>query len=308
MPTTRTDVNRTAARGQAPPVSVVILTLDEQDNIADCLRSCAWADDVHVLDSGSRDRTCAIAEQMGARVHHNRFESFAQQRNWAIDNIPCRHEWQFHLDADERFEPPLVAEMARLLGPDGRRARQDAYLVPSRLIFMGRWLRYSGAYPTYQVRLLHRDRCRFIDYGHGQREVCRHVGRLRSPYTHLNFSKGLTDWFDKHNRYSDREADQAVAVRSAGGPALAALLGGDATQARRALKGLSYFIRGRALMRFVYLYFLRLGLLDGPAGYHYCAMLSMYDYWTELKIREREAPWADRTSELAGRMLAEPAP
>ena len=60
-----------------------------------------------------------------------------------------------------------------VLGPDGARSREDAYLVPSRMIFMGRWLRYSGTYPTYQARLFHCDRCRFTDYGHGQREVCR---------------------------------------------------------------------------------------------------------------------------------------
>src|SRR5688572_14997766 len=176
------------------PVSVVILTLNEEANIGDCLRSCAWCDDVHVLDSGSTDRTREIAEAMGAAVHVNPFKSFGQQRNWAIDNIPCRHAWHFHLDADERFEPPLVAEMATVLGPDGTRSREDAYLVPSRMIFMGRWLRYSGTYPTYQARLFHRDRCRFTDYGHGQRVVCRRVARLRSPYKHFNFSKGLKDW------------------------------------------------------------------------------------------------------------------
>src|SRR4051794_34167182 len=89
-----------------PSVSVIILTQDEERNIGDCLRSCAWCDDVHVVDSGSRDRTCEIAAAMGAKVHRNPFQSFGQQRNWAIDNIATTHPWHFHLDADERFTQP----------------------------------------------------------------------------------------------------------------------------------------------------------------------------------------------------------
>ena len=85
------------------PVSVVILTLNEEINIAQCLASCAWCDDVHVLDSGSTDRTREIAEEKGATVHINPFESCGAQRNWAIDNIPTKYNWIFHLDADEQF-------------------------------------------------------------------------------------------------------------------------------------------------------------------------------------------------------------
>ena len=289
--------------GPAAPVSVIVLTLNEEGNIADCLRSCAWSDDVHVLDSGSTDRTCEIARSMGATVHVNPFKSFGQQRNWAIDNIPCKYAWHFHLDADERFLGPLVAEMLRELGPDGTRSRCDSYLVPSKMIFMDRWIRYSGGYPTYQARLFHRDRCRFMDFGHGQREVCRRVGRLKSPYVHYNFSKGLNEWLHKHNAYSDLEAAEGVAIRHHARPALRELRGDDPTITRRVMKNLSYFLPGRALLRFVYLYFLRLGFLDGTAGMHYCAMISVYDYWTELKIKERERPWTAATNRVAERLL-----
>src|SRR5688572_20952916 len=84
-----------AAGGRAgdPPVSVVILTQNEEGNVGECLRSCAWSDDVHVLDSGSTDRTCEIAREMGAQVHTNPFHSFGQQRNWAIDHIAHKHDW-----------------------------------------------------------------------------------------------------------------------------------------------------------------------------------------------------------------------
>src|SRR5687767_15041601 len=98
-----------------PPVSVIILTLNEEANIRDCLASCAWCDDVSVLDSGSTDRTRDVAKELGAAVYSNRFESFGRQRNWAIDNIPAKHDWIFHLDADERFTPRLEDEIQRVL-------------------------------------------------------------------------------------------------------------------------------------------------------------------------------------------------
>src|SRR4051812_38656155 len=118
-----------------PPVSVIILAQDEERNIGDCLRSCAWCDDVHVVDSGSSDRTCEIAAAMGAQVHRNPFQSFGQQRNWAIDNIKTKYEWHFHLDADERFTLPLVEEMLDKLAADGSLSDAAAYHCPSMMIF-----------------------------------------------------------------------------------------------------------------------------------------------------------------------------
>jgi glycosyltransferase involved in cell wall biosynthesis len=293
------------AAATAPSISVVVLTYNEEGNIAECLRSCAWCDDVHVLDSGSTDRTRETAASMGATVHVNPFTSFGQQRNWAIDRVPCRHEWHFHLDADERFTPELVEEIRAVVASAPRRI--GAYLVPSKMIFMGRWLKHAGGYPAYQVRLFHRDRCRFMDFGHGQREVCpgHDVHTLRRPYLHYNFSKGLNDWLHKHNAYSTRESAEAVAARRQQRPRMRDVLVGEPTHKRRAMKNLSYFIRCRAALRFLYLYVLRLGVLDGRAGFHYCAMMSMYEYWIELKIREQESPWAEQTRELASRLLHE---
>ena len=288
------------------PVSVVILTLDEERNLADCLRSCAWCDDVHVLDSGSRDRTIEIARAHGATVHHNAFQSFGQQRNWAIDHIATKYAWQFHLDADERFTAPQVDEMLALVGSDAPRNATAAYHVPSKMIFLGKWLKHAGGYPAYQVRLFHRERCRFVDFGHGQRErASGPVGRMQQPYLHFNFANGLLEWFGKHNRYSDRESEEAVAVRTRKPPLVAALMSKDPTVRRRAMKDLSYFWRARGLWRFLYMYVFRAGWMDGKQGFHYCAMIAMYEYWIELKIREREHDWKDRTRALADRLTGD---
>jgi glycosyltransferase involved in cell wall biosynthesis len=292
-----------------PPVSVVILTFNEEINIGRCIESCAsWCDDVHVLDSGSSDRTADIARELGATVHVNKFKSFGDQRNWAIDHIPCKYPWHFHLDADERFTPQLVAEILREIGPDGSKSPHAAYLCPNKMMLHDRWLKYSGGYPSYQVRLFRFGKCRFVDFGHGQREDPQgSVGTLQTPYIHHNFSKGLLEWFYKHNDYSGREAAEAMLIRAQGKPARAQFITGDATGRRRAWKNMSYFVRARAFWRFIYNYIFRGGFLDGRGGLQYCAMLSVYEYWTELKIKELDTPWSGATADLVRRMLKEPA-
>jgi glycosyltransferase involved in cell wall biosynthesis len=293
------------ARAESPPVSVVILTFNEEKNIGPCLDSCAWCDDIHVLDSGSTDRTREIAQSRGIPVHCNPFTSFGQQRTWAIDNIPCKHPWHFHLDADERFTSEMVREMFKLLGHARSPSRYVAYLVPSKLILMDKWLRHSGGYPTYQVRLFQFGKCRFVDFGHGQREDARgEVGSLVNPYLHYNFSKGMADWFNKHNGYSTREAVEAVAVRGAK-ISLNGLFSRDGLVRRRTLKNMAYRLRGRGIFRFFYMYLLRAGWLDSTPGFHYSSMMAVYEDWIELKILEQEQGWSRQTRELARRMLIE---
>ena len=150
------------------PVSVVILTLNEEINVADCIESCGELGDVHVLDSGSTDRTRELGESHGATVWNNPFESFGAQRNWAIDNITVDHDWILHLDADERVTPELAQALRDLFKSDPTEA---GFYLPNKLMLMGRWLKRCGGYPTYQMRLFHRGRMRFQDYGHGQREL-----------------------------------------------------------------------------------------------------------------------------------------
>ncbi|MBL0926859.1 MAG: glycosyltransferase family 2 protein [Phycisphaerales bacterium] len=274
-----------APHAPSPPISVVILTFNEESNIAACLESCAWCDDVHVLDSGSTDRTREIAERMGVTVHVNPFRSFGQQRNWAIDHIPTRHRWQFHLDADERFTPASLVELGEVVPAEGP-GSCTAYRCPSMMMFMDQWLRHAAEYPVYQVRLFDKLRCRFEDHGHGQREVTDGpIGTLREPYLHYNFSKGLLEWFDKHNRYSSLEARQALDAPAVGfGQALRNILGRDSVKRRRTLKTLSYKVPSRSLLIFLYTVILRRGFLDGRAGVNYARMRSLYEGMIATKL------------------------
>jgi acetyltransferase-like isoleucine patch superfamily enzyme len=267
--------------GPRPSVSVIILTLNEEINVAECLASCGWSDDVHVLDSGSTDATRDLAAHHGAGVHVNPFVSFGAQRNWALDNIPLRHDWVFHLDADERFTPELVAEIAALLD---HAPTEDGFYVPNKLMFMGRWLRRSGGYPTYQMRLFHKARMRFIDHGHGQRErEGSRLGTLRQPYLHYAFSKGLYDWIDKHNRYSSLEALQ-VQTDARSWPTLSALRSPNVVARRRAWKQLSYMLPFRAHLRYLSTMFVLGAAWEGRPGRTYARLLSMYERMIDLKL------------------------
>lgn len=266
-------------------ISVLLLTLDEEANLPSCLASVAWSDDVVVLDSRSRDGTVAVAERAGARVYQRTFDNFAGQRNYALDEITFRHEWILHLDADEIITGALQDEMLRAIATE----RFDAYRIASKMMFFGRWLRYSGLYPSYQVRLGHRARFRFKQVGHGQREdlAPERIGTLVEPYLHYSFSKGVTEWFEKHNRYASDEARETVR-QLAGHPGIdwVGLWSRDRPRHRRALKEVSQRLPLRPLLRFLYMYFLRRGFLDGRAGLTYCRLLSIYEYLIVLKTRE----------------------
>lgn len=264
-------------------ISVLILTRNEEANLPACLDSVRWSDDVLVLDSFSTDRTLEVARERGARVAQNRFVDFAQQRNHGIDLPGWKHDWILHLDADERVTPALRDEMMSVIQSEAK----DAYRVASKMMFEGRWLKHSGLYPSYQVRFGRRAALRFVQVGHGQRESLapERLGTLREALEHYSFSKGLDDWFKRHNRYSTAEAQQALAEQ---GSAVdwPGVFAADTMRRRRALKQLFARLPFRPALRFGYMYFLRRGFLDGGPGFRYCRLLSTYETMTVLKLRE----------------------
>lgn len=267
-------------------LSVVILTLDEEINIRACMESLEGVEDIHLLDSGSSDRTCEMARAMGAKVSVNEFESFGKQRNWAIDNMPLENQWVLHLDADERMTPELLEEIRVLLAGDPEEA---GFFVPSKLMFMKRWLKHAGGYPTYQVRLFHTGRLRFTDYGHGQREETDgEVGTLQQPYLHDAFSKGLDDWLAKHNRYSRQEAEQAISEK-AEGIRLRHLWSSDSVVRRRTMKRIAYRLPARASLRWWYIYLGQLGFLEGREARTYATLITTYERMTGIKIKWLES-------------------
>ena len=265
------------------PVTVVILTHNEEHNLPRCLDSLRpYVDDVHVLDSGSTDSTVAIARDHGVGVYTNPFGGFGRQRNWATAHIPHAHPWVFHLDADERWTAELARELRLVLATDPVEA---GFYVPNKLILGGHWLHYSSGYPVYQVRLFHRDRLRFENHGHGQREVTDGaIGYLKQPYIHDAFSKGLDDWFAKHGRYARTEAETLFADRRGLVETVGHALTGDTVKRRRAIKSLAYRLPGRVFLRMFHSLILNRGVLDGPAGWTSARMLAAYESMVNVHL------------------------
>ena len=266
--------------------SVLILTLNEERRLPDCLASVAGCDDVVVLDSGSTDATPAIARAAGARVMTHAFEGFAGQRNHAHRTIAFRHPWVFHLDADERMTPELAAECA---AHGGDEPLDGCYAAP-RMLWEGRWVRHCTDFPAWQARFVKAHGFEFIQAGHGQREApSMRMGRLRATYLHDLSGDGAGAWLEKHRRYAAEEAAAFLAQDRGAGAALRGLFGARALDRRRSLKALSYRLPCRPLLRFIYQYVLRAGFLDGAAGRRYCALLARYEGLASAEIRRQRA-------------------
>ncbi len=266
--------------------SVVILTLNEERNLPSCLASTAGCDDIVVLDSGSTDRTVALAKNAGARVLVRPFDNFAGQRNHAQGQIPFRHPWVFHLDADEVFTPELLAECRERAVENS--PALDGYFVAPRMLWQGQWVPHCTDYPAYQARFVRAPQFEFIEVGHGQREAPQmRMGHLRANYLHDLSSGGEAEWLEKHRHYARTEAE--AYLQNTTPKPWSDLFSGERLRRRRALKRLSYLLPLRPLLRFVYQYILRRGFLDGRAGFDYCRLLARYEGFIAVELRRLRA-------------------
>ena len=247
-------------------LNIIILTHQEEANLPHALRSVQGLDcEVFVVDSGSTDRTVALAEAAGARVVTHPFESQARQLNWALDTLPLTASWTLRLDADERLTEDLAREIGRALADSP--ADVVAYLIKRRVYFWGRWIRFGGYYPTWLLRLWRTGMARSEDSWMDEHMVVTGgaIGRLLHDIIDENH-KGLTFWIDKHNRYSDREI---MAMDAISAERTHERLGGTVAR-RRFFKNAIYRRSPLFLRAFAYWflrYILLLGFLDGRPGF-----------------------------------------
>jgi glycosyltransferase involved in cell wall biosynthesis len=263
-------------------VSILILTLNEEINLPACLKSLSWSDDTVVFDSFSTDRTVEIAQEFGARVIQRKFDNYAAQRNTALSDVEYKNPWVLMVDADERWPKEIFEEIKSAIVQNGD---TTLYHFLRKDMFMNRWLKRSTGYPTWAGRLIK------LGEVSVQRDINEEYwtsgkkGYLNSHFIHYPFNKGIAFWLERHNRYSSMEAE-ALIRELQGKPNLLNIFSTDPTIRRKSLKQVAYRLPCRPFLVFCYLYFFRLGFLDGVPGLTYCRLRSMYEYMIDLKVKE----------------------
>jgi glycosyltransferase involved in cell wall biosynthesis len=266
-------------------IVTIVPALDEELHVVRCVGSALGLGPVVVVDGGSSDATVQLAEEAGATVLEREWTGYASQKNWALDMLDGEAEWILFLDADEY----LTEDARDAVRATVAEAKADGYHVGRHLVFLGRRLDHAYWYPDYQLRLFRAGRGRFEERRvHEHLVVDGRVAQSSIDVVHENL-KGISDYVAKLNRYSDLEAQEIL--RPSGTLRPGSLRGGW-PERRRALKRVWLRMRGRALLRFLWLYVVKRGFLDGRAGLIFCGLIAVHDFLIEAKVAEHRAGYA----------------
>ncbi len=254
-------------------LSVAMVAMDEEANIGRTLASISWADEIVLVDSGSKDRTCEIAREYGARVVVEPWRGYVAQKQYAIDL--CTKDWVLLLDADEEVSPGLAEEIrAAIADPN---AAASGYKLPRKNLFLGRWMRHGGFYPDPKLRLFRRgqgfvaghdphDRCELKpDLKDLKQHARPPTKQFRNPLVHYTYPN-LTLYLAHMNRYSSLGAQLAIA------------------NGHRKFSFINIVVR--PIATFTYNYFFRLGFLDGREGLLLHMYHAAYVSWKYAKAWE----------------------
>ncbi len=241
-------------------ISATIVTLNEEKNLARALGSLSCCDELLVVDSGSDDRTVAIAEEHGARVIRRDWPSYADQKNFAAES--AEHDWILSLDADEALSNQLAEQIEQLKSEP---VKVDAYRSPRRARYLGKWIGHSGWYPDHKVRLYDRRKARWVgEYVHESVTVDGRVGTLDGDLLHYT-----CDTIAAHIATVDRYTALAAEDLAARGRRVSWL---DLSLAPAWTSFKTYF--------------LKLGFLDGVEGLAIAYMAGFYVFAKYAKARK----------------------
>ncbi|MEK7701698.1 MAG: glycosyltransferase family 2 protein [candidate division NC10 bacterium] len=243
-----------------PRLSVVVIAKDEEERLRGCLESVTWADELIVVDAESADKTVQVAREFTDRVYVRPWPGFATQKNFGLEQ--ATGDWILSLDADEEVPPELREEIEAVLAGGGC----AGYRMPRRNLFWGRWVRHGGLYPDWQLRLFRRGRGRFVERAvHESVEVKGPVGRLRAALVHRSY-RDIADFLARAERYSTLAAEE---------------------WARRGRPARLADLVLRPAGRFLSMYVVRAGFLDGRRGFLLAALYAYYVFIRSAKVWER---------------------
>ena len=247
-----------------PTLSVIVITKNEEHNILDCLESVRWANEIVVVDGGSDDKTVDLARRFSQKVYVKPWEGYAASKNFALEQ--CTGDWILWLDADERVTKELSEEIQTVVAQGI--VAQSGFEISRKAFFLGKWIRHSGWYPGYVLRLFRRGSGNWSDKKvHEHLEIQGNIARLNSDLLHYT-DPNLWHYFDKFNRYTTLAAEELTS------------------------KGEHFRLSQltvRPLWLFVRMYFLKLGFLDGVQGFILCVLSSCYVFTKYAKLWELTA-------------------
>jgi len=239
-------------------LSVIIIVKNEESSIRECLASVVWADEIIVLDSGSTDQTISICKEYTDKVHETDWPGFGPQKNRALQH--ATKDWVLSIDADERISYDLQTEIKRIIQVPGR---YDAYTMPRRSNYCGRYMKHSGWWPDHVVRLFRRGKAQFSDdLVHERIIVNGKVGKLREPIIHESLLT-LEQILNTMNSYSSAGAKMMAEEKKKAGLTKAVLHG---------------------LWTFMRTYIFRAGFLDGREGFMLAVSNAEGTYYRYLKL------------------------
>ena len=240
---------------------MAIITLDEEERLPACIESVSFADEIVVVDSGSRDRTEEIAKSMGASVFQKNWNGFSQQKQYAVDQ--CSNEWVLILDADERI-PGATAEVIKSI-IEVNDNNVSAYSFRRKNFFHGKWIKHCGWWPDYIVRMVKKPEG-FFDGSpvHEGWQTKGNIKRIDAIIEHLSF-RNYSELVTKMEKYSSLAASALYKEKKTAGPFTPVL---------------------RGLWMFLRTYFLELGVLEGFDGFTISVMNGGGSFLKYAKLRE----------------------
>lgn len=275
------------------PITVIILTYNEQINLKGCIDSVFnYVDEIIIVDSFSTDETIPIAEAYKIKWYQNKFINQAKQFIWALANVKIKNEWILRLDADERWTKEGLEELRDIIEKD----KADGVYVKMKIFFMGRWIKHGGFYPNFFLRVYKKSRGRMEDRWMDEhikidgRTLVSDIDVIESNYDR---QKNIGLWTDKHNKYSTREAIEfLIQKHKLKQLDSVAKFWGKKTERKRWFKEKFYFrlpLFIRPFLYYIHRYIFKLGLLDGKEGFifHYMHAL-WYRFLVDVKVYQIE--------------------
>ena len=270
------------------PVSLLIPCKNEENNIARCIQSVQWVDEIFVVDSESSDKTIEIAESLGAKVVQFKYEGgWPKKKNWALENLPFTNEWVLILDADECLPPKAQNEIEEIVS--NTHEKHSGYWINRRYFFLGEPLKHAY-FPNWNLRLFKHKLGRYekitdLSTNSGDHEIHEHVvvqgssGKLNSIMDHHAFPT-IESFVEKHNRYSNWEAVVESSTTDD-----ESSLQHDGVRGKRKLRRIFRKLPFRPTLRFLYVFLWQGGILDGWRGYVFSRLHAQYEYLSAAKAK-----------------------